>query len=491
MLNPGIMLTILALIIEFVILIALRKSFKSGKALIFTEVKFKNALENCLDNIENTVFENIMFYDLIDLIGSQRTPSEIRITINRFLESFNEKIKFLSNLGPVVGLFFTFSGMLLMVMELSIQTSGLDENILNQAFSNLYPVFLGGASGIFNYGYGLYLLNDLIKRQRIATDVLFISFLKFEAEKGIAKPKNLEDAYNQLLKPLTALITKLKSINNGFQNFSKEANNLIETYSEKTTDFTQNMNKSYLSLSNEFQTNLTKLDTIAKDISQVYPIISESVKRWQDSSNSLVDFSKVIKQTEDRLILLNDTSSTLKSLITKLDVYTENVNKLNDWVEKDRLEFRDLKNEIQKFVKDMADFHNSIEQLKLSLKPIEDKLELHLPGIDKNLLEFKNELPNHLTQNTKNNLDQIQKLISRKETTPFVRNDIIHLNQAGNKSYNNQDYQDDILETLRDINSNLILLSEKRNWFFQLIIKIKDLVNNIYTKYISRKSTIK
>lgn len=376
-------ITGIVLLLEVILFIIMYREYEYVKGLIPTN--FGKEFERYWQEETPLVNNENLINELIDVIGTQHSSENIRSIIQSNLCSRNEKIKHLSNLGPAIGLFSTFLGMLFLVIRISRATSGINETILSEAFKNLFPIFIGGATGILVYGVGMVAISVLERKQLDAEDNILICFNKFEKEHGIVKPKDFEDAYKQLLKPLTDLITKLHFVNNGFGAFAKEANELVTKFSEKTNDFIQKIDLSTTNYSSKINLNSETLVKITQNLSVLDTLFSESAKRWGESSISLTKFSNTLSGTEERLIKITKMSEEIVGLIIKLNDNSKKVNELVDWVEKDRHEFNSLKDELKKFIEAVPTLKEEIERLKLGLQPVEDKFNERLLNVSENL----------------------------------------------------------------------------------------------------------
>lgn len=455
--HEGIIIACIAGIVEFLLLSRIKKEYnKALKAIPFQE-NFKERLNSILLENKTENKNDVLIFELCNIIGLQHSATDIRIIIKNNLTSLNEKIRHYANLGPAIGLFFTFIGMLLLVYRISLNTSGISESILNSSFNNLYPVFVGGATGILVYGIGMILLNRLEKIQLNAENELLLTFFEFENEHDIAKPKNIEEAYNQLLKPLTELIVKLKSINYGFQKFADEANNLVNEYSKKTDGFIQKINASAEVITVKTNSNTDSLVKITQNILNWNSLFNESAKQWKDSAQALSKFSNSLSGVEERLNKIAKLSEDISDLTKNLNSNSLKVNDLIDWVEKDRLEFKSLKEELGKFIGAIPKFTDGVEQLKLGLTPLEENFNLRLLEVNKNLSIQIDKLFLSHSDLQKTFVKELSEKIKQDDNSDLITKliEIINIQQSSTQRNHSQ-----IFDQLNEINTTLNKISQ-------------------------------
>jgi len=479
----GIFIAVAAVLFELILAYLIYKQFLTSRNSIPTAQEFQALLESSISQENPETHDNSMILELHDLMGGQRSPTEVKSVITNHLSFNNDKIRYLANLGPAVGLFFTFCGMFLMVLNIANKSALVNEGILNQAFYNLYPVFLGGAFGIAVYGFGMILLSKLEILQFTTGNELFKTFLFFERENDISKPKSIEDAYLRILKPLTDLILKLKSMNKSFQDFSDEANNLVVKYAEKTTNFIEKIDNTNSDFFIKLRSNFEILENITKNISSWNSLFIESAKQWKDSAASLSHFSESLNSIEGRLDKIILFSQNVIDLTKSLDINSGNINKLVNWVEEDRHEFSSLKDEIKKFVDGLPSFINTVEQFKLGLSPLEEKFNEGFIKVNQSL----NNLPTLLSESQdniakqmvefNNILDKISKSEVNLNFSDLMRNLPALLSES----------QKDLAKYLKDINTTLDKISKDG----QSLYRQKDLIQSKnHKKNIGRSNFI-
>lgn len=392
----GTYVAICAIIFEVYIASKLAEHFRLAKGLIPSAREFQSSLEVSLNSVDAENFKNLLATELIDLSGTQHSTQNVRSILNRHLSSANEELRHLANLGPAGGLFFTFCGMLLTVLRISTSSIGTDAGILNQNLANLLPVFVGGALGILVYSFGTVLLDRIEKLELSAEDELMTTFLIFESSHEGTKPKTVEDAYNRLLGPLKKLLTRLESMNNEFQKLSAQTDGLITRFTEETTRFVGKIDEKASHLTSKLNSNLEALDNSSKNIGSLNTLFIESSREWKESATALSRFSESLLGFEDRLKKIADFSETVHTLTDDLGNTTNKIDKLVDWVEKDRLEFKRLEDDISKFVGSVPRFIDTAEQLKLDSKAMGDNLSPQLSDISKKIGELVERSPKAL-----------------------------------------------------------------------------------------------
>ncbi|MDI6765542.1 MAG: hypothetical protein QME52_01760 [Bacteroidota bacterium] len=388
--EPGVHLAIVALIIEVTIATSISRQYDKARNSLLSSQHFQSLLQKAINDASGTVHDNVMVTELIDLMGTQRSTESIRIVLRKNFISPNERIRHLANMGPAVGLFFTFTGMFLTVLKISTIPFGTNVDILSQNFSNLFPVFIGGAVGIAVYAYGMVLFNRIQTAQYAVENDLLKAFLVFESTHEPPEPRTVEDAYKRLLKPLKLLLNRLELINTEFEKLSNQTDSLITKFSEKTNNFIEKIDNKTSELTSKFKSNFDALETGSKSIAGLNSIFTESAKQWKESSAALSSLSQTLLQTEDRLQKLATISETVSDLVKSLDSNTNNINKLVNWVEQDRLEFSSLKDEMKKFGDTVPAFTNTVEQFRLGLNPLKEIFDSKLSEIKNKLEEILN-----------------------------------------------------------------------------------------------------
>lgn len=201
------------------------KIYSGAKIKFIDPESFKEQLEKeanrfSSESIDETDLnygdQNELAEELIDLMVNQYSIKDIKLSIHSYLTKPVEEIKSIANLGPVVGLIGTFLGILLTVVDLPIFT-GTENNLLAyQKLSSLYPVFIGGISGIFVYGVGTWLSYKLHKYAVNYGHSYFNLFREYVRETEYIKPRTLEQVLKQLIKPIRRLIMNLNEIDKEF-----------------------------------------------------------------------------------------------------------------------------------------------------------------------------------------------------------------------------------------------------------------------------------
>lgn len=321
----------------------------------------------------------------------------------------------------------------------------MDTNIIEINFANLYPFFLGDAFGIGVYAIGTILFNILLSKFNIIESELLKTFLIFESTHDPKQPKSLEDAYKKLLKPLNKLFYRLEALNLKFDNLSEKTENLILTFAEKTNNFIDGidekafqLNTNFIDLSNKienmilnfaektnsfkevidekvsqlrtkFNYNLDVLESSLNKIAEVYTTFSDSSEKWKESANSLMSLSQVILESEQKLQNLAKISEDVLKLTDSMNINSQNINKFVNWVERDRLEFHTLKDEITKFINTLQDFVTKIDAFNLEIGSLRESLNNKLSEVMNKFLTSPNS-SDLLVELQKNTLDHIKEI---------------------------------------------------------------------------------
>lgn len=436
-------LAIFAILIETYLIFLIIHEFNKARKSFITSENLQLRMEQCINDPK--INDDILATELIELIGTQRSTETIRKTLRQGIFSSEEKIRYLANLGPAVGLFFTFLGMFLTVLSISSYPNEIDTNIIEINFANLYPVFLGGALGIAVYALGTILLNILQTKYNFIESELLKTFLIFESTHDPKQPKSLEDAYKKLLQPLNKLFYRLDALNLKFDKISENTENLILNFAEKTNNFIDGINEKESQLSSNFKDlsnkienlilnfaekinsfielidekvsqlctkfnyNLDVLESSLNKIAEVYTIFSDSSEKWKESANSLMSLSQVILESERKLQNLVRISEDILKLTDSMDKNSQNINKLVTWVEQERLEFDRLKDEMIKFINTLQNFVTKIDEFNMEIVSTRESLNNKLSEVINKLLTSSNS-SDLLVELQKNTLDHIKEI---------------------------------------------------------------------------------
>ncbi len=492
-------LAFIATLIELFVFIYLIYLYKKALKLMIVPETLQGLLKEYIEKRIYDENDNRMLIELIDIMGTERTTENARFIIRNYLSEYNDSIKTSTNLGPAIGLFFTFIGMLFTINDIS--KSPLDESyqLLQLNFQNLYPIFIGGASGILVYIIGSLLFILLSKKQNKLEDKLLITFINFEAENDPPRPRKIEDAYHKLVKPLIQLWERLNSLNIKFEELSNNIENLISVFNKSSKEYvdsifekTNELIKVYSDNSNKFineinekshefisksEPLLSSLSKINQSLESLNNIFSETSVKWKESAEKLSNFSNNIKNIEEHLKSLMSISEDFSKLIKTLNSFNDKISELMEWVEKDRLDWIEFRARINEFVENMSNYSKNLEGYLLAISSkvnILDEIfskimeleKLLIPTFNENFDKVKNELVEikNLLKNNKIPIDGNREIHPYKEQ---FNNIIELLNEIQSLIKNNQ------IETLlKNISKHLQEMKNGKNSFLSSLINI-------------------
>lgn len=385
--NEGIFIAVLVGLVEIYLLLKLIGNYKDGLQNIPSGKEITGELDKILFQNKPDETGNMLLIELSSLIGTQYTLSELHLSVKRYLTGENETLRLKANLGPAIGLLATFCGMFFLVLKIAGGAAGINEGILNAAFQNLFPVFVGGALGIVVYAVGISLLNKLECIQQNAENEIISAFILFEEEKSIARPANVEEAYAKLLKPLTDLTIRLMAINENFKEFSTGANGLISEYSNKTNEFIEKINNSASSITARMNANAESTSKVAENILGWNKTLDDFYEKWKESSATLTEFSTSIGNYNDRLLKVNELIGAIPNLLGKMDSNSGKMDLLLDSVDVDKLDVKKMSNNVAEFTKMVAEFVSALDKMNLSGIKLENNLKTNFTEISKNTLD--------------------------------------------------------------------------------------------------------
>lgn len=414
-------ITELVIGIEVYLLILIILEFIYGKKEPISKNDFNKALKyQELIQGKNKKYNNLINQWITKIsytIGKNQNIETIDKLIKSIFIQRQNKFTLFSNLGPAVGLFFTFLGMIITIWYIGV-TKIQSINQVKDAISHLYPVFVGSLLGIFVYGIGITLKRKFdVFLEKISDSYLSI-YIEVEKDSQRKIPSDIREAYQQLLLSFSELKEELNSIRLGFKDFSNELKQNNEQFESNVKKIEQT-NKQFIegintSSENVINSSLDLLE-ITGDYNNTFAQLSEKIKSYNttleqsssklselmDSGNEFIDSFKKAKET---ISLLLETSNSLKDVSDSFFKNKDDIEKLTNQFDKYLLEVKELL-QLQTSIK------ISFEQFNSKLPPEEVvNMSLYIKEIAENINNF-NELENKLHKYIDNNDGKLRSIL--------------------------------------------------------------------------------
>ncbi len=346
-----------------------------------------------IDSIKIPWIKNLQW-----MIGRKSNLTEVRKVLEDALSKGIKSINLYCNLAPAISLIFTFLGMTITLFLLFVvdtpESNEYDINKIINAIMGLFPVFLGGFLGIIVYSYGAYKQKVYLVKLNKLFDQYINVFVKVEPFESPINAKNIEDAFEKLLKPVKNLFNKLNTVNKSFTTFT----NNFEDNNIKFNEFfegIQTNNKDFLTgvhteVQNFKDYIATLISSLHKEIEPIFDMTSkiesyetsldESIKQWGKFYQDGQEIIKSFKKVKDVIVSLLSASGNLdintKALNEQhkrtIKLFEDTTTLINDF-ELGLKSLRDINAGFDKFVEKFPP--ESIISISLSLERMKSLIE--------------------------------------------------------------------------------------------------------------------
>ena len=360
-----ILLALCAVVSEGAILVYIGRFYFQGKRHLLMRKGFMELLQSSLENPDALPFDMMW---IVQLTRDETSHLEIRELLRKQFVRVNDRIQSLSNLGPAVGLIFTFIGMLVAVLALS-RGNIQDAETIQESVKGLYPVFVGGACGILVYAIGVYLLDKLEVRQEIAERELFAGVMKYLKAAVALSPKTPQEALDRLLKRVAKLSTQFEGISNTFEQICQKTDELTQSFSARTDSFVIALDERSQSLSVSFGKNVQAVDSLNSNLRQFSDSVAVGAQGWKDSSAIILRLSDSLTNMEKELGTLRSVAQASVQLTSRLDINTTSIGELVTEVKKESTEIANVVTNVGKLAEAI---HGYADEVKFGATAVED-----------------------------------------------------------------------------------------------------------------------
>lgn len=492
-------LTIVVVLIEsyFIVkLILLKFSIR-----FLSETEFIQVLEEV--EFDTSDIQEYWVKAVVWTIFRQGSFSEIKTIITDTYSSKCAAIKHYSNLGPAVGLLFTFLGMILTLFNI---WSGQLESVerISNSISSLFPVFVGSFLGIIVYSFGCsiqkQIVSDIEKHSQIYLNVCF----GFDSGD---RHRDLPEIYDKMYEKASKLFNKLGNINSRFDEFitnfksgNEQLSNHLIKLDERNTAFTYSLGL----IENDVGKIVSSSEKLTENISEY----NENIRKYSEAINS---YNIAMDSARDNWTSFFQKADNLLTTLEKINELAERFNSVTLHLENSAKELElhqnqinELASKIDKLITDTGNYISSIAGLKEDFDDFIRRIPPeHLTNISTKFSNIEESMVNAFGDLLNENQGKIfshegfksivENLVFIKE---FLQNQEILINDSFKKPQNNINVGVDfnmLLQSmnqiqleLSSINSSLnreSLLYRIYNRFKSFILSIKSKLIKTYEKY--------